>query len=148
MNDPSARNWTRRQILRTLPAFLMPIRIPGELCTLVRPAKPGPFSHFADVAASAGLNERNIYGNPAHNTYIVEVNGAGCAFFDYDNDGWMDIFILSGRRWRVFRLAPATACTTTIAMAPSPMSPRKPVCWDSGGWACGVCDWRLQQRRI
>ena len=98
MNDPSARNWTRRQILRTLPAFLMPIRISGELCTLVRPAKPGPFSHFADVAASAGLNERIIYGNPAHNTYIVEVAGGGCAFFDYDNDGWMDVFIVGGRR--------------------------------------------------
>jgi hypothetical protein len=39
-----------------------------------------------------------FYGDPAHNIYIVEVNGAGCAFFDYDNDGWMDAFILAGRR--------------------------------------------------
>ena len=31
-------------------------------------------------------------------TYIVESMATGCAFFDYDNDGWMDIFILSSRR--------------------------------------------------
>ena len=30
--------------------------------------------------------------------YIVETMGCGCAFFDYDNDGWMDIFLLSGTR--------------------------------------------------
>ena len=30
--------------------------------------------------------------------YILEANGCGCAFFDYDNDGWMDIFLLCGTR--------------------------------------------------
>ena len=30
--------------------------------------------------------------------YILEANGCGCAFIDYDNDGWMDIFLLSGTR--------------------------------------------------
>ena len=30
--------------------------------------------------------------------YILEAIGCGCAFFDYDNDGWMDIFLLSGTR--------------------------------------------------
>lgn len=39
-----------------------------------------------------------VYGNPDKATYIFEVMGAGCAFFDYDNDGWMDIFILGGRQ--------------------------------------------------
>jgi len=39
-----------------------------------------------------------IYGGADRITYIVELNGGGCAFFDYDNDGWMDIFILGGRR--------------------------------------------------
>jgi enediyne biosynthesis protein E4 len=38
------------------------------------------------------------YGTPEKITYIVEEMGGGCAFFDYDNDGWMDIFILGGRR--------------------------------------------------
>jgi len=41
---------------------------------------------------------RTIYGEPDSFTYIVESMATGCAFFDYDNDGWMDIFILGGRR--------------------------------------------------
>ena len=39
-----------------------------------------------------------IYGDPDKATYVIEVIGAGCAFFDYDNDGWMDVFVLGGRR--------------------------------------------------
>ena len=38
-----------------------------------------------------------VYGTPAAVTYIIEEMGGGCAFFDYDNDGWMDIFIVGGR---------------------------------------------------
>jgi hypothetical protein len=90
--------WTRRRMLRTLGTTLAPVFIPHGLRAVVPPAKTTrPFSRFVDVAASAGLKQTMFYGNDAHNTYIVEVNGAGCAFFDYDNDGWMDIFILSGR---------------------------------------------------
>jgi len=39
-----------------------------------------------------------IYGGIELDTYIVESMGGGCAFFDYDNDGWMDIFIIGGTR--------------------------------------------------
>ena len=39
-----------------------------------------------------------FYGDSAGATYVTEIMGGGCAFFDYDNDGWMDIFILGGRR--------------------------------------------------
>ena len=53
---------------------------------------------FTDVAAKAGLNAPLIYGAPDHKTYIIETVGCGCAFFDYDNDGWLDIFLLSGTR--------------------------------------------------
>ncbi len=58
-----------------------------------------PFSaYFTDVAASAGLTAPIIYGGVDHKEYIVEANGCGCAFLDYDNDGWIDIFLLSGTR--------------------------------------------------
>src|SRR6267154_1852861 len=58
-----------------------------------------PFNaHFTDIAAAAGLTAPIIYGNPINNDYIIEATGCGCAFFDYDNDGWMDIFVLSGTR--------------------------------------------------
>jgi hypothetical protein len=39
-----------------------------------------------------------ISGGVDHKEYIIEAIGCGCAFFDYDNDGWMDIFLLSGTR--------------------------------------------------
>jgi hypothetical protein len=58
-----------------------------------------PFNaHFVDVAESAGLTLPVIYGGIDHKQYILEADGCGCAFIDYDNDGWMDLFILSGTR--------------------------------------------------
>ena len=58
-----------------------------------------PFdAHFTDVARQAGLVSPTIYGGVDHNNYILESTGCGCAFFDYDNDGWMDIFVLCGTR--------------------------------------------------
>jgi hypothetical protein len=51
-----------------------------------------------DIAKEAGLTEPVIYGETDHKDYILETVGCGCAFFDYDNDGWLDIFVLSGSR--------------------------------------------------
>ena len=63
------------------------------------PASGRPFdAHFVDVAREAGLIAPAIYGSPDHADYILEVVGCGCAFIDYDNDGWMDVFLLSGTR--------------------------------------------------
>jgi len=67
---------------------------------IARPAPSGrPFyAHFVDVAGAAGLKEPVIYGGVDSKKYILEATGCGCAFIDYDNDGWMDIFLLSGTR--------------------------------------------------
>jgi enediyne biosynthesis protein E4 len=56
------------------------------------------YAHFVDVASSAGLQAPVIYGGVENKKYILEAVGCGCAFIDYDNDGWMDIFLLSGTR--------------------------------------------------
>ena len=53
---------------------------------------------FTDIADKAGLTAPLIYGPEDHRTYILETVGCGCAFIDYDNDGWLDIFTLSGTR--------------------------------------------------
>ena len=53
---------------------------------------------FTDVAGAAGLSTPTIYGGIDRKRYIIETNGCGVAFFDYDNDGWMDVLILSGTR--------------------------------------------------
>jgi len=63
------------------------------------PASGRPFrAHFEDIAEAAGLRSPVIYGGAESKKYILEANGCGCAFIDYDNDGWMDIFLLCGTR--------------------------------------------------
>jgi enediyne biosynthesis protein E4 len=101
-NDMEARLWTRRQLLRTAPAALAPAILPGALSRGLDAAVPAQkstpaFSRFVDVAQAAGLTSTIVYGEPDSCTYIIESMATGCAFFDYDNDGWMDIFILGGR---------------------------------------------------
>ena len=67
---------------------------------LPRQAPSGrPFNaHLVDVAQAAGLHAPVIYGGVESKKYILEATGCGCAFLDYDNDGWVDIFLLSGTR--------------------------------------------------
>ena len=51
---------------------------------------------FVDIAKQAGLTKfRHRSGNPEKNT-IIETPGSGVALLDYDNDGWLDIYILNG----------------------------------------------------
>jgi hypothetical protein len=58
-----------------------------------------PFlSRLTDVAQHAALTQPIIYGGLDSKSYIIEVVGAGVAFLDYDNDGWLDIFVLNGTR--------------------------------------------------
>ncbi len=57
-----------------------------------------PFNaRFKDVANAAGLVQPTVYGSADNPRYILETIGCGAAFLDYDNDGWLDIFILNGR---------------------------------------------------
>jgi enediyne biosynthesis protein E4 len=58
-----------------------------------------PFhAKFTDIADKAGLLAPVIYGEAEKKEYILETIGCGVAFVDYDNDGWLDIFILCGTR--------------------------------------------------
>lgn len=57
---------------------------------------------FVDVAAQAGLSETIVYGGLEQKKYIIETNGSGVAFIDYDNDGWTDILLLNGTRLEGF----------------------------------------------
>lgn len=58
-----------------------------------------PFhSRFVNVAKQAGLKAPVIYGGVDKRDYILETMGCGAAFLDYDNDGWLDIVVLTGRR--------------------------------------------------
>ena len=54
--------------------------------------------HFADVTASAGIAFRHNSGAFGAK-YLPETMGPGCAFLDYDGDGWLDILLVNGMDW-------------------------------------------------
>jgi enediyne biosynthesis protein E4 len=95
--------WTRRGWLASLVSPLA-LRGQGVASRGVKPTPRGkpsglPFhAKFTDVAEAAGLRAPVVYGGVTGPEYILETIGCGAAFFDYDNDGWIDIFLLSGTR--------------------------------------------------
>ena len=54
---------------------------------------------FVDVVKESGLAVKTIYGGEGKNKYLLETTGCGLAFYDYDNDGWLDVFLVNG--WRL-----------------------------------------------
>jgi len=56
-----------------------------------------PRTTFADVTAAAGLSSAlNVSGHPKDKQFLLEEMGCGAAFVDFDNDGWLDIFLVNG----------------------------------------------------
>ena len=78
---------------------------------------------FEDLAEKAGLTMTNIFGGVDTKKYIIETTGTGVAIFDYDNDGWPDIFIVNGTTLEgdVRRRCRPIIFTATTTTAPSPM---------------------------
>ena len=107
---------TRRSLLALLATPLYSqessARIEGMASRGVKAAPRGkpsglPFNaRFTDVAKQAGLNHVVVAGHANRADYVIEAMSCGVAFFDYDNDGWLDILVLSGSR---FGDPPATA---------------------------------------
>jgi len=57
---------------------------------------------FVNVARESGLNVKTVFGGEHKNKYLLETTGCGVAFYDYDNDGWLDIFLVNGSRLEGF----------------------------------------------
>ena len=51
---------------------------------------------FKNIATEAGLVAKTIYGGLDTNQYLLETTGTGAAAFDFDSDGWIDIFLVNG----------------------------------------------------
>jgi enediyne biosynthesis protein E4 len=109
--------FSRRDFLRqvsglgaVLPAaFLLPgkwayalqkARASGSAAHSVSASKARAGFSFTDVAAKAGLSgANNVFGGVDRKRYLIEEIGCGVALFDYDNDGWLDIFFVNGTRF-------------------------------------------------
>jgi hypothetical protein len=91
--DPSAQpqqggSATRGEFAPVLDSEKRPITAGGFV-------KNGPVI-FKDIAEKAGLTTwRHTMGTQAKN-YIIETTGSGVALLDYDNDGWLDIYMVNG----------------------------------------------------
>jgi len=75
--------------------------VPHKIAALPRGKRSGlPYNaHFVEVARKAGIDHPVLYGSPNPKDFILESIGCGCAFLDYDNDGWVDILVLGGSRF-------------------------------------------------
>jgi len=80
--------WTSLALLLPFSFFFSAAQLPKS--------NPKPLAHFTDIAKKAGLTDSVVFGGVDTKKYILETTGTGVAIFDYDNDGWPDIFIVNG----------------------------------------------------
>jgi len=108
---------SRRDFLQSLSRSALILSLEGVLASArpmwgqassaaqgIEPLKPGtPLGvSFLNVGREAGLNTETIFGGEHKNKYLLETTGCGVAFYDYDNDGWLDIFLVNGTRLEGF----------------------------------------------
>ncbi|HEY0547363.1 MAG TPA: CRTAC1 family protein [Pyrinomonadaceae bacterium] len=74
-----------------------PNQAPTTTATAALPRPSGPIE-FTDVTAQAGIRFKHNNG-ASGKKYLPETLGAGCAFLDYDNDGWQDILLVNSMDW-------------------------------------------------
>jgi hypothetical protein len=78
---------------------LNPLNGIGQSIPKPSPGKPigSPLGYsLQDVAGESGLDFIQVCGGDKSKKYILETTGSGVAFIDYDNDGWLDIFLVNG----------------------------------------------------
>ena len=102
------------------------------------PAQSIDFPAFPDVASEAGLTLMNLSGEGA-NDYIIEANGNGAAFVDYDNDGDLDLLITNGSTIVNYSTGgdPVAALYRNTGGIFEDVTPQAGL--DDRGWAFGVC---------
>ena len=96
----SRRNFLRRMIAGTASSFAL-----SSLSRFAAALPQTPYP-FEEVPASvSGIAWRHTAGHSPQK-YLPETTGAGCAFLDYDNDGWMDIYLVNSGKCDFYDPAP------------------------------------------
>jgi hypothetical protein len=110
------------------------------VCAAAQNPPAGTVAYFTDVANKAGLHMKNVFGGVGTKKYIIETTGTGVAIFDYDNDGWPDIFIVNGTTLEGF---PAGKAPTNHLFRNNHDGTFSDVTAKAGlaasGWGQGVC---------
>ena len=85
-----------RHVSRPIALFILSV-LPMAAQQSKNPAPTSPVAvRFTDIAEKAGLTMTNVFGGVDTKRYIIETTGTGIAVFDYDNDGFPDIFFVNG----------------------------------------------------
>jgi len=87
--------WGRRGFIRSLCASASVFTFDQLISGLGAPLDV----QFVNVAREAGLRSKTIFGRENKNRFLLETTGCGVAFYDYDHDGWLDIFLVNGTRF-------------------------------------------------
>ena len=82
-------------ILKGTLSFLLLFPVLTEVGPAQSPQDAPASVKFVDVTEISGIDFQHVRA-PTPEKYLVEVMGSGCAFFDYDADGWLDIFMVNG----------------------------------------------------
>jgi hypothetical protein len=87
----------RRQWLKNLGAagagfLLRPFPVKGFAAAV----QPPYFPRYVDVGKEAGLLSKTVLIGHENKDFLLSTTGGGVALFDYDNDGWLDIFVVNG----------------------------------------------------
>ena len=91
----------RRALMLVLVACSGTFYLQGQMASShpqpqVQPSSGAPVADFVDVAERAGLTARTRLSGESGKHHIREMTGGGVALIDYDNDGWLDIFLVNG----------------------------------------------------
>ena len=98
---------TRREFLAAPLAAPMLSALPAAAAPGANGVQPG--FRFEDVTRAAGLDFHHHNGAFGAK-YLPETLGPGCAFLDYDNDGWQDILFVDGTSWPGHASASSHSC--------------------------------------
>ena len=96
------RGWSFRAALNLLFGPAIALRPPTDSLAVAGLADPARLDaarlgfSFKEVAAEAGLSATTVFGGKEANRYLLETTGTGVALFDYDGDGFLDVFLVNG----------------------------------------------------
>ena len=94
VNQQDGQGSVRRGVLIALCLAAMVRVASGQRGTNTAPSPDAP-PQFTNVAAEAGIGFRHVNGGTP-DRHLLEIMGSGGLFFDYDGDGWVDLFLVDG----------------------------------------------------